>query len=518
VARKRKRRATPRPSRNPLPDALTDPRCFGRGVSKVQLVETHVSWVFLTGRHAYKVKKPVKLPFVDFSSLALRHRYCREELRVNRRLAPELYLGVVPIGGSPKAPRIGRKPAFEYAVKMREFPSNARLDRQLEEKGLPRAALAGFGARLAEFHRELPPIRNVTGAAAAGAALRNLRELERYTGRGYARELKTLRAWTERRCASLADLLEQRAAAGAHRECHGDLHLQNLLWSRGAIQAFDALEFNRALRDIDVVSEAAFLAMDLHAHGRADLGYEFLNSYFEVGGDYAGVDVLPFYLVYRALVRAKVAAIKHTQTGARDQDRARYLAAALELAADRRPLLVITHGLSGSGKTHVTDGLVGLLRALRVRSDVERKRLHGLEAAARTGSAVGSGLYAATATRSTYAKLAVIADRLLRNGQTALIDATFLRRRQRLEFRQIAAANRATFAILDCQASPAELRRRVAARSRAGRDASEADLAVLDDQLRMREPLDRAERRAAVAVDTEGPIHYAKLAERLRRI
>lgn len=517
MARKRKLRTTSRPSRNPLPDALTDPRCFGRGVSKVQLVETHVSWVFLTGRHAFKVKKPVKLPFVDFSTLALRHRYCREELRVNRRLAPELYLGVVPIGGSPKAPRVGRRPAFEYAVKMREFPSSARLDRRLAEKGLPRAALADFGARLAEFHRDLPPIRNVSGAAAGAAALRNLDELERYLGRGHARELKALRAWTERRCASLADSFAQRAAAGAHRECHGDLHLQNLLWSRGAIQAFDALEFDRALRDIDVVSEAAFLAMDLHAHGRADLGYEFLNRYFEGSGDYAGTDVLPFYLVYRALVRAKVAAIKKAQTGAKGHDHTRYLAAALELAAHRRPLLVITHGLSGSGKTHVTDGLVGPLHALRVRSDVERKRLHGLDATARSGSGVGSGLYAAAVTRNTYATLAGAADRLLRNGRTALVDATFLRRRERLEFRQIAAANAATFAILDCRASPRELRQRVAGRNHSGRDASEADLAVLDEQLRTQEPLDRAERRAAVTVDTEGPIRYTALAERLRR-
>jgi aminoglycoside phosphotransferase family enzyme/predicted kinase len=517
VPRKRKRRTRPRPSRNSLPDSLTDPRCFGRGVSKVQLVETHVSWVFLTGRHAYKVKKPVKLPFVDFSTLALRHRYCREELRVNRRLARELYLGIVPIGGSPAAPRIGRKPAFEYAVKMREFASSARLDRRLQDKGLPPAALARFGARLAEFHRQLPPIRNVTGAEAGAAALRNLREVERSLGRDYRHELTTLRAWTEGRCASLTDSFAQRAAAGAHRECHGDLHLQNLLWSRGAIEAFDALEFDRALRDIDVISEAAFLAMDLHAHGRVDLGYEFLNRYLESSGDYAGVDVLPFYLVYRALVRAKVAAIKRTQTGARDQDHTRYLKTALELAADRRPLLVITHGLSGSGKTHVTDGLVGPLHALRARSDIERKRLHGLDAAARTGSAVGAGLYAATATRRTYAELAVIADRLLRNGQTALIDATFLRRNERLEFRQIAAANAAPFAILDCRASPRELRRRIAARNRAGHDPSEADFAVLEDQLRRHEPLDRAERRAAVTVDTEGPIRYAKLAERLRR-
>jgi predicted kinase len=294
------------------------------------------------------------------------------------------------------------------------------------------------------------------------------------------------------------------------------LHLQNLLWRRGAIEAFDALEFDRALRDIDVISEAAFLAMDLHASGHADLGFDFLNAYLEAGGDYAGVDVLRFYLVYRALVRAKVAAIKNTQTAAHDPAEERYLGAALELAADRRPLLVITHGLSGSGKTHLTGELVGRLRALRVRSDVERKRLHGLDAAARTGAAVGAGLYGAAATTRTYGALAAAADSLLRNGQTALIDATFLRRRERLQFRQIAAANGAGFAILHCRAARLELERRVAARERAGRDASEANLAVLDEQARTHEPLDRAEQRAAVTVDTGRPIRYAALAEALR--
>jgi aminoglycoside phosphotransferase family enzyme/predicted kinase len=479
-------------------------------------METHVSWVFLTGRHAYKVKKPVKLPFVDFSTLALRHRYCREELRVNRRLAPDLYLAVVPIGGARDAPRVGRRPAFEYAVKMREFPADARLDRKLAANEVPRAALAEFGARLAHFHASLRPLRDI--AADVSAALRNVEELGDYLGRGRRRELEQLRAWTRRQCTRLAGVFAQRIAQGAHRECHGDLHLQNLLWRDGAILAFDALEFDRTLRDIDVISEAAFLAMDLRAHGRPDLAHDFLNRYLEVAGDYGGVDVLPFYLVHRALVRAKVAAIKRAQGGADEHDRDDYLATALELTKRTRPLLIVTHGLSGSGKTSVTDELVSRLPALRARSDLERKRLHGLAAAARTGSALDEGVYAAEATRQTYRVLASIADLLLRNGETAIIDATFLRRSERLEFRQVAAANAARFAILDCTASTAELRRRVAAREKAGRDASEADLAVLEHQLRTHEPLDRAERRATITVDTEKPIRYASLVAALRRV
>ena len=227
MAAKRGRRAARRPARAPLPQALLDPACYGPGVDEVRLVETHVSWVFLTGRHAYKVKKPVKLPFVDFSTLALRERFCHEELRINRRLAPDLYLAVVPIGGSAAAPRVGRKPAFEYAVKMREFPSDARLDRQLAANGVPGAAFAAFGATLAQFHGGLAPVRRVSAAEVARAAQRNVAELGEYLRASHATELERLRAWTDAQCERLAEIFAQRAAAGAHRECHGDLHLQN---------------------------------------------------------------------------------------------------------------------------------------------------------------------------------------------------------------------------------------------------------------------------------------------------
>jgi hypothetical protein len=506
-------RGTRRAAAAPLAAALTDPRCYDHAVEKVRLVETHISWVFLTGRYAYKVKKPVKLPFLDFSTLRRRHHFCVEELRLNRRLAPELYLGVVPIGGTPAAPRVGRRPAFEYAVKMLEFDASARLDLRLRANRVPRSALAAFAERLAEFHRDLPAVR-ASASEVCASALANVATLARYL-RGQERELDALQAWTQRECTSLAAVFAQRAAGGAHRECHGDLHLQNLLWHDGQIMAFDALEFDAKLRDIDVLSEASFLAMDLLAHGRADLAYAFLNRYLEVSGDYGGIDVLTFYLVYRALVRAKVDAIKRAQTGRVAGSSDGYLRTALSLARRRTPTLVITHGLSGSGKTYVTDELVSRLPALRVRSDLERKRLHGLGPLARTGSGVGQGLYAAKEGERTYAALAVAADRLLRQGEHAIVDATFLRRRDRLAFRQLAAANAARFAILDCTAPEAELRRRIAKRERAGRDASEASLAVLEQQLAEHEPLDRAERRSAVTVATQRPIAFDAIVRRL---
>ena len=517
-----RKRASPtrRARKTSLIAALKQPAAYDHDVTAVRVAETHISWVFLTGAYAYKVKKPVKFSFLDFSTLERRRRFCEEELRLNRRLAPQLYLGVVPIGGDPEALRVGAEPALEYAVKMREFPEDARLDRRLEAGALAAEPLRAFGARLAAFHDAQPPLAPRAATASALAAARdNFTGLAEHLRARELGELDALREWTEDRAASIEPLIERRAALGRYRECHGDLHLENLLWLDGEILAFDALEFDAALREIDVASEAAFLAMDLRAHGRADLGYEFLSAYLEAGGDYEGLEVLRFYLVYRALVRAKVRALKAAQKSA-EAGRAEvgpYLDAARELVATRTPLLVITHGLSGSGKTHVTQELIGPLRALRVRSDLERKRLHGLGAGARTGSTVGAGLYDPRATERTYARLAEVAATALRNGFDAIVDATFLRSAERAAFERLAAEAHARFAILDCSAPETVLRHRIVARSSAGRDASEADLAVLDRQLATLDPLDPDERAVAVPVATNAPLDLPTLLTALAR-
>jgi uncharacterized protein len=446
MPRKRAQPAT-RPSDRSLVAALASPDCYDHDVAEVRVVETHISWVFLTGKHAYKVKKPVKLPFVDFSTLERRHALCEEEIRLNRRLAPELYLGVVPIGGTAAAPRIGRRPAFEYAIKMRQFPDDARLDRRLEAHALPTSALLDFAAALADFHHGLPPIDAPYDSATATlrTIAANFAELAPALQDADRARLAAVQTWTERASRAVGPVLARRAAAGAHRECHGDLHLENLLLTGDRIVAFDALEFDPKLREIDVASEAAFLVMDLLAQRRADLAYGFLNRYLEAGGDYHGLVVLRLYLVHRALVRAKVRALKAAQKAAEAGRDALepYLELAARLVEPRRPLLAITHGLSGSGKTHVTDALIGRLPAVRVRSDIERKRLHGLGGEARTRSAVGGGVYAARATELTYARLADAAAAAVAGGFDVIADATFLHRAERAELGQLAAARAA---------------------------------------------------------------------------
>lgn len=500
--------------------ALARPAAYDHDVGSVRVAETHISWVFLTGEYAYKVKKPIKLPFLDFSSLERRQHFCEEELRLNRRLAPQIYLAVVPIGGQTQAPRVGVEPAIEYAVKMREFPDDARLDRRLAAGAFVAEPLRAFGARLARFHAEQPPLSPPNPAATAlAAALENFDELRLDLRARELRELAALREWTEERAASIAPIIERRAAAGRYRECHGDLHLENLLMQGGEILAFDALEFDARLRETDVMSEASFLAMDLAAHGRADLAYDFLTAYLEASGDYDGLDVLRFYAVHLALVRTKVRALKRAQKPARARHAslAPYLETARDFVAPRTPLVVITHGLSGSGKTHVTRDLIGGLRAVRVRSDLERKRLHGLGASARSGSEVGGGLYDSRSTAETYARLADVAATTVRNGFDAIVDAAFLRRAERDALSRVAAQHGARFAILDCVAPVDVLRRRIAARAAAEHDASEASLEVLDHQLAGHDPLGADEQRATLRVPTDAPLDLPKLVSALVR-
>ena len=506
---------------DPLIRSLHNPACYRHDVASVRLIETHISWVLLTGGYAYKIKKPVKFPFVDFSSLRRRRNFCEQELRLNRRLAPELYLSVVPIGGSVQAPAMESEPAIEYAVKLREFPPGARLDEQLAQRGVPVEDVCCLAATIAAFHASLPPSDTAgSPVAITRAALGNVAQAEHVLGGPEA--LAELREWITVECLRLKRAFAQRKRAGAVREAHGDLHLENLVYWDGRIVPFDALEFDSRLRWIDVMDEVAFLVMDLMAHGEPGLACAFLNRYLEITGDYAGLDVLRFYLVHRALIRAKVAALKASQQAPGAQRiaaRAKpdsYLRCARSLVRPAAPVLLIAHGLSGSGKTRTTDRLIARLPAVRLRSDLERKRLHGLGPLEKSGSRPGAGVYAASATRATYDTLLSHAALGLRAGLNVVVDATFLRRADRAAFRRLAAEAQAGFAILSFTAPPRVLRRRVERRAARGGDASEATPKVLEHQLAAHQPPDAEELAFVLTVNTENEVDYAALERRIK--
>jgi aminoglycoside phosphotransferase family enzyme/predicted kinase len=490
--------------------SLHDPACYDHAAGPVQVIETHISWVLLTGEFAYKIKKPLNLVFLDFSSLDKRLHACREEVRLNRRLAPEIYLDVVPITGTPAAPRVnGSDEAFEYAVKMRQFPSDATLDRLDSEGGMTVQHIESIAATLARFHLEScahAPADSPWGNPDAiwQPVAQNFAQIAPHLNDPADRaQLDTLQRWSESEHARLAPMMAARKRDGFVRECHGDLHLGNLAWVEDRLLVFDCIEFNPGLRWIDIQSEIAFCYMDLLQRGHADWAWLFLNLWLEQTGDYAGLALLRFYAVYRALVRAKVAAIRTAQLAGHERDAVLEEVRALLGMATRltRPLsarLDITHGLSGSGKTTVTYTLMQNPGAIRLRSDVERKRLAGLGALANSGSGVGEQLYSTAATRLTYRRLAELVGQLLNAGWPVIVDATFIARWQRDLLREVARTRKVEFRILDFPVAVATLRERIVQRARAGSDASEADLAVLQHQIDTEEPLDPNEQAEIV--------------------
>ncbi len=308
-------------------------------------------------------------------------------------------------------------------------------------------------------------------------------------------QLKHLEQWTLAAYRRLQTTLAKRKAQGFIRECHGDLHLGNMLLEDDQILIFDCIEFNDEFRWIDVMSDLGFLLMDLQQRRAGGLAWRLLNGYLAAGGDYGGLRVLPYYQVYRALVRAKIGAIRLHQPDLSPAQRAAVESACrdyLELAAAFTrpfpPFLLITQGVSGSGKSHLTAQLAETPGAVRIRSDVERKRLFGLAALENSHSGLGQGLYTADASRRTYERLYTLAEQILAAGYPVLVDATFLEPEQRQTFRGLATVRGVPFVLLACESDPDILRARVAQRRARGDDAAEADVAVLERQLRRYQP------------------------------
>ena len=482
----------------------------------VELIETHISWVLLAGATAWKIKKPVRLGFLDFSTLAQRRRFCDEELRLNRRYAPSVYEGVVAITGTPQAPRLGGEgPPIEGALRMRRFPARARLREQWADGTLVPAHVDARAQRLAALHAsaDVAPAASAWGSPdevteEARGVLRRLRE--------HGVDALDLQRWLDEQLPRLVPLWRQRRDCGSVRECHGDLHLRNAVVLADGVVPFDGLEFDPALRWIDVQSDMAFMAMDLLAHGRPALAWRFVNAWLDASGDHAGVPVLRFYLVYRALVRALVGRLSSAgaSVGPSADD---YLALARRLAfAPPQPRLLVTHGLSGSGKTHLTQQLLEHTGALRLRSDVERKRLFGLGALQDSAASVPLGIYGPEATRRTYDGLIERSRVLLGAGSPVIVDAACLLRRERDRLRALAAEMGVPCTLLDCQADLGTLRRRVRGRHEKGDDASEATEPVLEFQLGIDEPLSAQELACAIVVDTAGVVDVVALATQWR--
>lgn len=471
-----------------LIEALSDPGAYPYLVPQVDVCQTHISVVFLAGPYAYKIKKPVDMGFLDFKSLERRRHFCEQEVRLNRRLAPSVYLGVVPVSRRGSTVYIDSPgELIEWAVKMERLPEEAMLQRRLQRGAVSPELLQLLARRIADFHAHAE--RNSTIAAFGGfdVVARNARENFEQAAAQVGTTVSAvvfdrLRSLSEQSLQRLRPSIEARAARGMPCDAHGDLHLDHVYYfpdrqAPADLVIVDCIEFNERFRCCDPVADMAFLVMDLQFHGRRDLAEAFRAAYFRFSGDEEGPALLPFYTAYRAIVRGKVEGFELAEkeipepdrVSARVRARAHWLLALGELEEPgQQPCLVLVGGLPGTGKSTLARQLAERLGFQVIRTDVVRKELAGDLAARADG-------YTAEWTERTYAECRRRAEKLLFEGKRVLVDASFRERRRRQQFLQTAIRCGVPGIVLLCRAEPDVVRARLDARRN---DASDANWRV----------------------------------------
>lgn len=503
-----------------LVQALQNPANYPHPVDEVLLRETHISWVFLAGDYAYKLKKPVNFGFLDYTSLEQRRHFCELELQLNQRMAAEIYLEVVPLFGSTAAPSFNADSAapFEYLLKMRRFDDAQLLNALQQRNELQESHLVQLAEQLAELHLNQAPGQPPAGLGTPEAIWQPVQQnftqiYELLPEPANLKQLQLLESWSQDTYQRLQDTMRQRLKEGFVREGHGDLHLGNAAVWQGKVIAFDCIEFNESFRWCDVISDLAFLIMDLEDRGLKQLAHLTLNHYLEQTGDYAGLELLSFYKVYRALVRAKVNLFRLAQPNLTTEEQQAILRQYLSYADLAEsytdfhpPYMLITHGFSGSGKSTLTQNVVKELGGIRIRSDVERKRIFGLKPKQDSRSAnLEAGIYTPEATAQTYQRLSELAAQVLRSCFPVTLDATNLHKNQRDQLHAVAENLGLPSLIVSLTADEATLRRRLTKRIQEGEKVAEADLAVLERQLQQQDPLTQDEQSRAITVDTDTP-------------
>lgn len=502
---------------------------YDHPVLSFELIETHISWIILTGNYAYKVKKPVNFGFLDFSTLENRFHCCKEEIRLNRRLAPEIYLSVVAITKKQGKLSISADmhSAVEYAVKMVQFPQEAQLDILLESGKLTIEVVSEIARKIASFHLQAD-VASVTDDFGDLITIfkpvkENFTQIYDHPGNNqYTSSLNKLEQWSHSTHDKLSTVFKHRKAAGFIRECHGDLHLRNLIWLNNEPMAFDCIEFNEHLRWIDAISDIAFLVMDLQHKNKYEFSHRLLNTYLEVTGDYAGLVILPFYLCYRAMVRAKVDVLRLSQNEilsgedeALHTELASYLALADSYTQSHSPALILMHGISASGKSTISQALVDAMGAIRLRSDVERKRIFDVHSKENQTNNVNQGIYSKDATHATYEKLSELAVNILNAGYTVIVDASFLSHSNRQYFYQLADTTAVSCIIIHTSASDDTLRHRISTRNQG---VSDANLDVMEHQMANYRGLREDEFLNTVTINTETALDIQSVIQQIKSL
>lgn len=478
-----------------LIDALSRPTAYPWEVGQVEVRQTHISAVFLAGPWVVKVKKPVRLPFLDFSTLERRQFFCQEEVRLNQRLAPGVYRDVVPITRSSTGLRLqGEGPVVEWAVQMERLPDDATFDWRLQRDALTTEHVQRFARRVSEFHQTARRDQHTASYGRsnviAAAVRANVEFARTQVGLTISQSVfERLCGATERALDRAQPIIERRADAGFVRELHGDLHLDHVYLFEDQppprdLLIIDAIEFNEAFRCVDVVADMAFCVMDFAAHGRRDLGRLFADTYFAATEDAAGRDLLPLFTSYRAAVRAKVNGMLAAESevapsnrqAAVDRATGLWLLSLGELEPPaKRPALLLVSGLPGTGKSTLARGLAERAGFRVIRSDVVRKELAGLTETTNSSAEFQQGIYSPAFTDRTYAECLRQMAAALLNGERVIVDATFLEDHRRREFLQAAIRLGVPALWLVCEASPECIRSRLATRHG---DASDADWSI----------------------------------------
>nr|WP_276583606.1 bifunctional aminoglycoside phosphotransferase/ATP-binding protein [Pseudomonas sp. RIT-PI-S] len=505
---------------------MQNPALYPHPVEAFELIETHISWVILTGEYAYKVKKPVNFGFLDFTTLAAREHFCQEELRLNQRLTHGLYLEVLAVTGSETEPVLGGDgPAIDYVLKMRQFPQSQLLSTLQANGELGSTEIDSIARQIARFHQAAPRVAadrsEGSPESVMAPVLQNFEQIRPFlSDRADLTQLEALEAWARAEYDRLLPLLQERKASGYIRECHGDLHLGNATLIGGEVVIFDCIEFNEPFRMTDVYADIGFLAMDLEDRGLKCLSRRWVTRYLELTGDYAGLPLLNFYKAYRAMVRAKVAlfSMPANADGLQRKTALRqyrnYATLAESYSAIPSRFLAITSGVSAVGKSHVALRLVEALGAIRLRSDVERKRLFP-----ESEPGDSNALYSEQASEATYDRLHQLAGTVLGAGFPVVLDATYLKQPQRAAAQAIAQARGVPFIILDCAAPQAIIESWLSQRQAQlhERDPSDATLEVIATQERNRDPLSGEERLAARSVATHDAQSVDALLDTIRQ-
>lgn len=500
----------------PLIQSLLDPSSYPDPTGRVELGQTHVSYLLFTGDFVYKIKKPVDFGFLDFSTLEKRDYFCQQELKLNRRISPDVYLAVVPIiakGGNYVIGGTGE--AVEYAVKMRRLPADGMASTLLENNQLTEKMVRQLARLIADFHQRAEASPEISAYGSLEGVSRNVREnfeqTEQYIGQSISeRKYQSIRDYSLGFLKKNAELFQRRVEHGRVKDCHGDLHLDQICFTPAGVRVIDCIEFNERFRFCDAASDIAFLAMDIERHNRWDLSLALMEEYSGASGDLDVKGLLDFYKCYRAYVRGKVESFRLDDPHISTEEKlaailraSLYFDLAYAYASRGYPAsLVITCGLVGTGKSSVAEELASETGMSVISSDRVRKALAGVPPAERHYDAYAAGMYSVEQSQDTYQEMFRLAEALLGDGQSVVLDATFRKREDREKALLLAKKTGAGFWAVECVCSEDIVRHRLERRAIAGSSPSDGRWEIYERDKREYLPLTDIPEQQHILVNT----------------